>query len=153
MGDHSPRDFLAMFLDYFWTFRNRRRSLFSIRGGKATDPNMLSIRSIFSVLTHLSSSQIPLTDECPSIHVFCAKLEYLLLFGLKPVGGIFNKKPAVEYFSFLRQVTKQSKQLIDGLRYINLKKSLQTDLGRGRGLLRYYLSQNCLADLLQTIIT
>ncbi|CAG5098261.1 Oidioi.mRNA.OKI2018_I69.XSR.g15508.t3.cds [Oikopleura dioica] len=110
-------------------------------------------KSAAQLIQYSRSSQIPLTDECPSIHVFCAKLEYLLLFGLKPVGGIFNKKPAVEYFSFLRQVTKQSKQLIDGLRYINLKKSLQTDLGRGRGLLRYYLSQNCLADLLQTIIT
>jgi len=96
---------------------------------------------------------VAVTDQCPYIQVFCAKLEYLLLFGLKPVGGIFSKKPACEYFSFLRQVTKQSKQLIDGLRYINLQKSLKTDLGRGRGLLRYYLIQNCLADLLQTIIT
>jgi len=105
------------------------------------------------LIQYSRSSQVAVTDQCPYIQVFCAKLEYLLLFGLKPVGGIFSKKPACEYFSFLRQVTKQSKQLIDGLRYINLQKSLKTDLGRGRGLLRYYLIQNCLADLLQTIIT
>lgn len=105
------------------------------------------------LIQYSRSSQVAVTDDCPSIHVFCAKLEYLLLFGLKPVGGIFSKKPACEYFSFLRQVTKHSKQLIDGLRYINLQNTLKTDLGRGRGLLRYYLSQNCLADLLQTITT
>lgn len=147
MGDLLSQVYLGMFRDYFLIFRKRLLRLFSIHEGKNT--------TLFGRInfTTFLSSQVAVTDDCPAIHVFCAKLEYLLLFGLKPVGGIFSKKPACEYFSFLRQVTKNSKQLIDGLRYINLQNTLKTDLGRGRCLLRYYLSQNCLADLLQTITT
>jgi hypothetical protein len=150
MGDLSSQVYLGMFRDYFLIFRKRLLSLFSIHEGKNTT---LFCRIKLTPGLFFLSSQVAVTDDCPAIHVFCAKLEYLLLFGLKPVGGIFSKKPACEYFSFLRQVTKHSKQLIDGLRYINLQNTLKTDLGRGRGLLRYYLSQNCLADLLQTITT
>ena len=98
------------------------------------------------------SSHIPLTDDCFPIHHLCEKVEYLLLFGLKSqnVRRFFqSKKSEPEYYTFLRSVCKQSKSLIDGLRYINVQHDLKTDTGRGRGLIRYFLTQNCLGDVLQ----
>lgn len=105
------------------------------------------------VIQQSRSSHIPLTDDCVTIHHLCEKVEYLLLFGLKSqtVKRFFaTKKTEPEYYSFLRSVCKQSKSLIDGLRYINVQHDLKTNTGRGRGLIRYFLTQNCLGDVLQT---
>lgn len=105
------------------------------------------------IIQQARSSHIPLTDDCFTIHHLCEKVEYLLLFGLKSqnVRRFFqSKKSEPEYYTFLRSVCKQSKSLIDGLRYINVQHDLKTDTGRGRGLIRYFLTQNCLGDVLQT---
>lgn len=60
------------------------------------------------VITKFRSSQIPLTDDCIYIHHLCEKIEYLLLFGLKPKPRkLFSaKKVDPEYYSFLRAVCR-----------------------------------------------
>ena len=101
------------------------------------------------------SSNLPITDDSIILQNFFEKMEFLLLFGMKPKNnGIFRRKEhQTEFFSFFRAVCRSSKSLIDGLRYVNDQDQLKTNIGKGRALLRYSLTRQSLGDLIQSCCT
>ena len=101
------------------------------------------------------SSNLPITDDSIILQNFFEKMEFLLLFGMKPKNnGLFRRKEhQTEFFSFFRAVCRSSKSLIDGLRYVNDQDQLKTNIGKGRALLRYSLTRQSLGDLIQSCCT
>lgn len=66
-------------------------------------------------------------------------------------GACVNKGTSQLHITYASlHISYCSKSLIDGLRYINVQYDLKTNIGRGRGLIRYFLTQNCLGDVMQT---
>ena len=98
---------------------------------------------------------MPITDDSIILQNFFEKMEFLLLFGMKPKNnGLFRRKEhQTEFFSFFRAVCRSSKSLIDGLRYVNDQDQLKTNIGKGRALLRYSLTRQSLGDLIQSCCT
>lgn len=107
------------------------------------------------LIQQAESSNLPITDDSIILQNFFEKMEFLLLFGMKPKNnGLFRRKEhQTEFFSFFRAVCRSSKSLIDGLRYVNDQDQLKTNIGKGRALLRYSLTRQSLGDLIQSCCT
>lgn len=91
-------------------------------------------------------------DDCIDLQKFCAKLEYLLQFNLKDKKGSSSSSESREYWSFILDVLKASRSFEDAIKYVKNINEIRTNIGRGRGFIRFCLQYHRLADAIQQLI-
>lgn len=89
-------------------------------------------------------------DDCIDLQKFCAKLEYLLQFNLKDKKGSSSENR--EYWTFILDVLKSSRSFEDAIKYVKNINEIRTNIGRGRGFIRFCLQYHRLADAIQQLI-
>uniref|UniRef100_A0AAQ4P5R7 FYVE and coiled-coil domain autophagy adaptor 1b n=1 Tax=Gasterosteus aculeatus aculeatus TaxID=481459 RepID=A0AAQ4P5R7_GASAC len=89
----------------------------------------------------------PVTDDCPNLHKFFYKLEYLLQFDQKEKTTFLGQRK--DYWDYFCDCLVKIKGANDGIRFVKSIAELKTSLGRGRAFIRYSLVHQRLADTLQ----
>ncbi|KAM8849149.1 FYVE and coiled-coil domain-containing protein 1-like [Spinachia spinachia] len=89
----------------------------------------------------------PVTDDCPNLHKFFYKLEYLLQFDQKEKTSFLGHRR--DYWDYFCDCLIKTKGANDGIRFVKSIAELKTPLGRGRAFIRYSLVHQRLADTLQ----
>ncbi|KAL6103951.1 fyco1 [Pungitius sinensis] len=89
----------------------------------------------------------PVTDDCPNLHKFFYKLEYLLQFDQKEKTTFLGQRK--DYWDYFCDCLIKIKGANDGIRFVKSIAELKTSLGRGRAFIRYSLVHQRLADTLQ----
>ncbi|CAH1772786.1 unnamed protein product [Owenia fusiformis] len=95
-------------------------------------------------------SQVPINDDNQMLHRFTAKLEYLLQAGQKVRTGLLGGKK--DYWDYIVECLSATKGQREGIKFVKSNGELKTSLGRGRGLIRFALVHQRLADTLQQCI-
>lgn len=95
-------------------------------------------------------------DDTIELQKFCAKLEFLLQFGLKDRknGGGNESSPAShrhEYWSMIQDVLKTSRSFEDAVKYVKSLSEIKSNLGKARAFLRFCLQYHRLADAIQQL--
>ncbi|KAM8838043.1 FYVE and coiled-coil domain-containing protein 1 isoform 1-T1 [Synchiropus picturatus] len=134
---------------------HRSRPVFSIcsRMASSVGDNQLQriIRDLHDAVLELSKehseSGEPITDDCPSLHKFFYKLEYLLQFDQKEKTTFLGQRK--DYWDYFCDCLIKIKGANDGIRFVKSIPELKTSLGKGRAFIRYSLVHQRLADTLQ----
>ncbi|GFU79005.1 FYVE and coiled-coil domain-containing protein 1 [Trichonephila clavipes] len=95
-----------------------------------------------------SEEKIPINDDCTILHCFEEKVEIILQLGLKEKPGVFGVKRS--YWDYICTCFTSSKRPHEGIKFVKSSSELKTSLGRGRALIRFCLTQKCLADTLHS---
>ncbi|GFS55141.1 FYVE and coiled-coil domain-containing protein 1 [Trichonephila inaurata madagascariensis] len=95
-----------------------------------------------------SEEKIPINDDCTILHRFEEKVEIILQLGLKEKPGVFGVKRS--YWDYICTCFTSSKRPHEGIKFVKSSSELKTSLGRGRALIRFCLTQKCLADTLHS---
>ena len=124
-------------------------------------------------LADLSKTQSDLTirDNCFELQKFCSKLEFLIQLNLKEKKSLLSpslsstssnlngengsansfKLVNTEYWSFILDCLKSSRSFQDAIKYVKSINEIKTNLGRGRGFIRFCLQYHRLADAVQQL--
>ncbi|KAM9789099.1 FYVE and coiled-coil domain-containing protein 1 [Neosynchiropus ocellatus] len=109
------------------------------------------IRDLHDAVLELSKEHTesgePITDDCPSLHKFFYKLEYLLQFDQKEKTTFLGQRK--DYWDYFCDCLIKIKGANDGIRFVKSIPELKTSLGKGRAFIRYSLVHQRLADTLQ----
>lgn len=128
------------------------------------------IGDLETLVKTLSSDLVeqPIGDDRLDLQKFCAKLEFLLQFGLREkkssgsgaieIGGgastttTTTTRRLVEYWTMIQDVFKSSRSFDDAVKYVkSLSSELKTNMGRARAFLRFCLQYHRLADAVQQL--
>lgn len=107
----------------------------------------------------------PIRDDTLDLQKFCAKLEFLLQFGLRDrkngggasdSSGSSSSMPSAshhrqEYWTMIQDVFKSSRSFEDAVKYVKSLSEIKSSLGKARAFLRFCLQYHRLADAIQQL--
>ncbi|XP_013390207.1 FYVE and coiled-coil domain-containing protein 1 isoform X2 [Lingula anatina] len=102
---------------------------------------------ILELKSDFQDTGCPITDDCQTLHRFCAKLEYLLQAEQKAKTTLLGGKK--DYWNYFCDCLGSTKGLNDGIKFVKSLSELKTNLGKGRGFIRFALVHQRLADSIQ----